>query len=33
MFVVDGAMPAEEVHADIVRRIQKLAAFAESAGS
>jgi hypothetical protein len=26
-------MPAEEVHADIVRRIQKLAAFAESAGS
>ncbi len=33
MFVVDGAMSAEAVHADIVRRIQNLAAFAESTGS
>ena len=31
MFVVDGAMPAQAVHADIVRRLQTLAAFAESA--
>jgi adenylate kinase len=30
MFVVDGARPAEEVHGDIVRRIQKLAAFSQS---
>jgi len=27
MFVVDGALPAEAVHADIVRRIERLAAF------
>jgi adenylate kinase len=31
MFVVDGARPAEAVHADIVHRIQKLAAFAQPA--
>ena len=27
MFVVDGALPADAVHQDIVRRIQRLAAF------
>jgi adenylate kinase len=31
MFVVDGARPAEAVHADIVHCIQKLAAFAQPA--
>ena len=30
MFVVDGAQPADDVHCDIVRRIQKLAAFSPS---
>jgi adenylate kinase len=30
MFTVDGARPAESVHEDIVRRIQKLAAFTAS---
>jgi hypothetical protein len=30
MFTVDGAQPADAVHEDIVRRIQKLAAFAPS---
>jgi adenylate kinase len=29
MFVVDGALPADAVHEDIVRRIKKLAAFAQ----
>jgi adenylate kinase len=29
MLVVDGAQPAGAVHADIVRRIQKLAAFSQ----
>jgi adenylate kinase len=31
MFVVDGTLPADEVHEDIVRRIQKLSAFSPSA--
>jgi adenylate kinase len=30
MFTVDGAQPANAVHQDIVRRIQKLGAFATS---
>jgi adenylate kinase len=30
MFVVDGARPADDVHCDVVRRIQKLAAFSPS---
>jgi adenylate kinase len=31
MFVVDGARPADAVHEDIVHRLQRLAAFAQSA--
>jgi len=33
MFVVDGSAPAAAVHQDIVRRIEKLAAFAQPAPS
>jgi adenylate kinase len=33
MFVVDGSAPADAVHQDIVRRIEKLAAFAQPAPS
>jgi adenylate kinase len=31
MFIVDGTLPADEVHEDIVHRIQKLSAFSPSA--
>ena len=33
MFVVDGSAPTDAVHQDIVRRIEKLAAFAQPAPS
>jgi adenylate kinase len=33
MFVVDGSAPADAVHQDIVRRIERLAAFAQPAQS
>src|SRR5215472_2138373 len=32
MFAVDGAQPADQVHADIVGRLRKLAAFDTSTG-